>query len=122
MGLNTSLLLEHILLAAHHSKTAKHDDKLIWNKLGIVWRQLAIGLIAFVLLCTLCRRFHTLFLQDPILIIAHQRGAAEPDGNRTWNNIGMLPETPQDAIICIYVGLYPLHELVSLVRAGKWFY
>ena len=51
------VLAEHALLAAHQGKTARQDNKVIWNTIKMIWRQLGIGLIVFVPLCTLCRRF-----------------------------------------------------------------
>ena len=72
MSLYALFLREHVLLAAHQGKTTKPVDIVIWNNLRMIWRQLWIGLIAFVPLYTLCRRFYTLFSQELILITAHQ--------------------------------------------------
>ena len=69
-------LLEYVLLAGHQGKTAKKEDKVNWNRVSMSWRHIKIGLIAFIQVHILCRRFYKFFRQEGILITAQQNTTA----------------------------------------------
>ena len=51
-------LLKRDLLTDNQGKTTKRDDKVVCNKIRMIWRKIKIAAIAYVSLY-LCRRFYT---------------------------------------------------------------